>query len=54
MKIKYVLAFFIVLSITLIPFKALQAKALSEAGFNDYVTELKKRGIGSRLYTSAY
>ncbi len=52
MKIKYVLAFFIVLSITLIPFQALQAKTLSEAGFNDYVTELKKEAL-AQGYTQA-
>lgn len=45
MKIKFIVASLIVIGITLIPNKALHAKTLSEAGFNDYVVELKKEAL---------
>lgn len=45
MKFKSIVTSLILISIALIPLKSLQAKTLSEEGFNDYVSELKKEAL---------
>jgi membrane-bound lytic murein transglycosylase B len=45
MKFKYMVTSLILISIALIPLKSLKAKTLSEEGFNDYVSELKKEAL---------
>jgi len=45
MKFSHVFVSLIVVSITLLPFKGLQAKTLSEEGFKQYVVELKKEAL---------
>ena len=45
MKFNHVIAALIAVSITLLPFKYLQAKTLSEEGFTQYISELKKEAL---------
>lgn len=45
MKFSYVITSIIFISSSLIPFKSLQAKVLSEEGFTKYVVELKKEAL---------
>tara|TARA_R110001583_G_scaffold3468_7_gene22111 strand:+ start:2184 stop:3224 length:1041 start_codon:yes stop_codon:yes gene_type:complete len=45
MKFNHVIAALIAVSITLLPFKDLQAKILSEEGFTQYISELKKEAL---------
>lgn len=45
MKINYVVASLFIMVVTLTPCKMLLAKTLSEAGFNDYVVELKTEAL---------
>lgn len=45
MRLSQIIMLGTVLFITLLPFKNLQAKALSEEGFNQYIVELKKEAL---------
>jgi len=45
MKFSQIIASLIAISTTLIPFKDLKAKTLSEEGFSQYVIELKKEAL---------
>lgn len=45
MKLSQVITSFILVGITLLPCKLLQAKTLSEEGFNEYIVELKSEAL---------